>query len=79
MEAEYLEENEIIDLVATWLGMMPDQVLELKKRLVAVRFDKEGGFGTVVVEYRKKAVFRIIHQIQGKPTVYKRQWLLIDI
>lgn len=61
----------LVKQIAIFFGITTDQVLELRRRIQAVVDSMDGGFGNVWMEFRRGALFRLSHKLDGKPTTFK--------
>lgn len=60
------------EVVSEWLGMTVPQCEELRYRLNLLRSAEEG-YGSVRIDVRRSQVYRMSHQVDGKPVVFREE------
>lgn len=68
------DSSQIVEIVAKFLDITPEQALELRRRIKAVTDDcgEDGGFGDVWIEFRRRKLFRMSHKLDGKPILFNK-------
>lgn len=59
-----------IETAAEFLGLSVSQVEDLKHRMQTVR-SEDNGYGRVVVDFKRRQVWKISHQIDGEPVTFR--------
>jgi len=65
------QDPKFISEMSSWLGILPDQLKELRLRLNQLRIDPDG-FGSIKIDIKNHKTYRISMTVEGRPLIPKK-------
>lgn len=63
-----------IEIAADWLGVTVSQAEDLRHRMKTVS-SEDNGYGRVIIDFKRRLVWKISHQIDGEPVTFREEKL----